>query len=36
MTPDGWVRIEVRTALSRGVRVIPVLVGGAVMSAAVC
>src|SRR6185437_7869695 len=29
--PHDWVRVEVGTALSRGVRVIPVLVGGAVM-----
>jgi hypothetical protein len=29
--PDDWVRLEVRTALQRGVRLIPVLVGGAAM-----
>jgi hypothetical protein len=29
--PYDWVRVEVGTALARGVRVIPVLVGGAVM-----
>ena len=29
--PDDWVRVEVGTALARGVRVIPVLVAGAVM-----
>jgi len=29
--PDDWVRIEIETALDRGVRVIPVLVGGAEM-----
>jgi capsular polysaccharide biosynthesis protein len=29
--PYDWVRVEVGTALTRGVRVIPVLVGGAVM-----
>ena len=27
--PDDWVRLEIRTALERGVRVIPVLVDGA-------
>jgi hypothetical protein len=31
--PYDWVRVEVGTALARGVRVIPVLVGGAVMPA---
>src|SRR6185437_9100205 len=29
--PHDWVRVEVGTALKRGVRVIPVLMGGAVM-----
>jgi hypothetical protein len=29
--PYDWVRVEVRTALTRGVRVIPVLLGSAVM-----
>jgi hypothetical protein len=29
--PDDWVRVEIETALDRGVRVIPVLVGGAEM-----
>jgi phage gpG-like protein len=31
--PHDWVRVEIGTALKRGVRVIPVLVGGAVMPA---
>jgi hypothetical protein len=31
--PHDWVRVEVGTALARGVRVIPVLVGSAVMPA---
>jgi hypothetical protein len=29
--PDDWVRLEVEAAISRGIRVIPVLVDGARM-----
>jgi hypothetical protein len=32
--PDDWVRVEIETALDRGIRVVPVLVGGATMPGA--